>query len=65
MFVGVILIFFGVLFLLDNLGVSDNLVGKYWPLILIVLGIMSILNMLKIRARFNRFRRHWPPNIDR
>ena len=60
----VVLIFFGVLFLLQNLGVSDGLVGRYWPLILIILGIMSLFNMFKLRIRFNRFRRRWPPFIN-
>ena len=59
-----VLIFFGVLFLLQNLGVSDGLVGRYWPLILIILGIMSLFNMFKLRIRFNRFRRRWPPIIN-
>ena len=60
----VVLIFFGVLFLLQNLGVSDGLVGRYWPLILIILGIMSLFNMFKLRIRFNRFRRRRPPFIN-
>ena len=58
-----VLIFFGVLFLLENLGVSDNLVGRYWPVILIILGIASLVNMFRWRIRFNRFKRQWPPDI--
>lgn len=58
-----VLIFFGVLFLLENVGVSDDLVGTYWPLILIILGIAGLVNMYRWRVRFNRFRRRWPPDI--
>ena len=56
-----VLIFFGVLFLLENLGVADGIVGRYWPVILIALGISGLLNMRKMRTRFIRFRRNWPP----
>ena len=58
--VGVTLIFFGVLFLLENLGVSDGLVGKLWPVILIVLGAMSLLNLFRFRSRLRYFRNRWP-----
>ncbi len=64
-FVGLTLTVFGVLFLLENLGVTDGLVGKYWPVILIVLGLTSLFNLARFRARFYRFRRQWPPDIDR
>lgn len=64
----VTLIFFGVLLLLESLGVSDGIVGRYWPLILIILGVMSIINMVRSRVRFRRYRerfgRQWPPGID-
>ena len=63
-FVGVILVFFGVLLLLENLDVSENLVGRYWPVILIILGLASVFNMFRLRSRFNRFRRRWPPDMD-
>ena len=61
---GTILVFFGVLLLLQNLGVSDNLVGRYWPVALIILGLVSVFNISRLRFRFRRFRRRWPPNID-
>jgi hypothetical protein len=62
-FVSAIPIFFGVILLLENLGIADGLVSKYWPLILIVLGIGGIVNVLRIRARF---RGRWPPDtLDR
>lgn len=64
MFVSLVLLFFGVLFLLENIGVSDNLVGKYWPLILIILGLAGLFNMYRFRVRFIRFRRRWPPDIN-
>ena len=56
-----VLIFFGVLFLLENLGIAEGIVGRYWPVILIVLGISGLLNMRRMRTRFTRFRRNWPP----
>ena len=70
MFPSVVLILFGVLFLLENVGVSDNLVGKYWPVILIILGAAGLFNMNRMRVRFNqvrgrfkdRFGGDWPPN---
>ena len=52
--VSVTLIFFGVLLLLESLGVSDGIVGRYWPLILIILGVMSIINMVRFRVRFRQ-----------
>ena len=61
---GLTLTFFGVLFLLENLGVSDGLAGKYWPVILIILGVASVFNIFRYKARFNRFGRDWPPRID-
>ena len=66
--VSVTLIFFGALLLLESLGVSDGIVGRYWPLILIILGVMSIINMVRFRVRFRQYRerfgRQWPPDID-
>ena len=72
-FVNVILIFFGALLLLDNLDVTDNLVGRYWPVILIILGILSLFNMFRLKVKANQFRDRfrdrfggrWPPDIDR
>ena len=61
---GLTLVFFGVLFLLENLGVGGGLVGKYWPVILIVLGLSSLYNMRRFRVKFNRFRHRWPPDLS-
>ena len=61
---GLTLIFFGVLFLLENLGVSDNLVGRYWPVILIILGAISLFNLQRFRVRWRRYRSQRPPYID-
>ena len=63
------MLFFGVLFLLETLGVYDGLVGRYWPVVLIILGIMSAFNMFRMRVTVNRlrdqfrerFRGPWPP----
>jgi uncharacterized membrane protein len=48
-FPGLILVFFGVLLLLENLGVSDGLVGRYWPVSLIILGVASLYNIFRLR----------------
>lgn len=56
-----VLILFGVLFLLENLGVGEGLVGRYWPVILIVVGISGFLNLRRMSGRLVRFRRRWPP----
>ena len=61
---GVTLIFFGVLLLLENLGVSNDLIGNYWPVILIILGLASILNVYRLRVRLRRMGRRWPRDID-
>ena len=58
------IIFFGVLFLLESLGISDNAVGRFWPLIIIFFGLASLINLIRFRARIHRFRRRWPPDID-
>ena len=44
-FVGIVLITFGVLFLLDNLGVANfgDMIHDYWPLILILWGLSILL----------------------
>ena len=71
-FVSLVLVFFGVLFLLENLGVSDGLVGRYWPLILIILGIVTAFNVFRLRTKVNlmrdqfrgRFRGGQPPFFD-
>jgi cell wall-active antibiotic response 4TMS protein YvqF len=46
LFWGVILILVGVLFLLDSLGIDIDIwdiVGKFWPTILIAIGVKNIL----------------------
>lgn len=40
---GVILVVFGVVFLLSNYGYASFNIGKLWPLILIIPGIIMIL----------------------
>ncbi len=72
MFLSLILILFGVLLLLENLGISENLVGRYWPVALIILGVTSLFSVFRLRIRFNqlrdrlrgRFGGRWPPDID-
>ena len=60
---GLTAIFFGVLFLLENLGVRDDLVGDFWPVALIVIGVLSIVNVRRYRIRYGgRPRRGWPPD---
>jgi membrane-bound ClpP family serine protease len=46
---GAILIIIGVLFLLDNLGYSIGGIEKWWPLILVIIGI-RLLFKPKIRG---------------
>src|SRR5436190_19902953 len=45
LFVGVVLITFGVLFLLDNLGVAEmgDVIHDFWPLILILWGLSIVM----------------------
>ena len=50
-FPGLILVFFGVLLLLENTGVSNELVGTYWPVALIILGVAIIYNVYRWLAR--------------
>ena len=50
-FPGLILVFFGVLLLLENTGVSNDLVGTYWPVALIILGVAIIYNVYRWLAR--------------
>src|SRR5437867_10046801 len=49
LFIGFILITFGVLFLLDNLGVADfgEMIHDYWPLILILWGVSLLTRKRK------------------
>lgn len=60
---GLTAIFFGVLFLLQNLGVRDDLVRDFWPVALIIVGVLSLANIYRLRIRYSgRFRRGWPPD---
>jgi predicted membrane protein len=45
LFLGIILIAFGIFFLLDNFGVADfgDLIHDYWPLLIIVWGLSILL----------------------
>ena len=64
-FPGLILVFFGVLLLLENIGIADGLVSTYWPVALIILGVASIYNIYRLRRlRFNRSRVRWMPDIN-
>ena len=56
------LVFFGVLLLLETTGVADELVSRYWPVVLILLGLVSLYNMRRYRVRFKRFRNRFPPD---
>ncbi len=50
LFWGMIILVLGMLFLLKNFGMEINvwhLVGKYWPLILIYIGLKNIYLYLK------------------
>jgi small neutral amino acid transporter SnatA (MarC family) len=45
-FIGLLLIFFGGLFLLRNFGLHINvwhLMGKYWPVIIILIGVKLLI----------------------
>ncbi len=44
---GLILIVIGILFLLDNLGYSIGSIGKWWPVILVLIGIRLIFRSPK------------------
>jgi predicted membrane protein len=52
LFGGLVLITFGTLFLLDNLDVADfgEIIGNYWPLILIFWGASILINPRRQRA---------------
>ena len=45
LFIGIVLITFGVLFLLDNLGIAEmgDVIHNFWPLILILWGLSIVL----------------------
>jgi len=51
LFWGLIILVLGMLFLLKNFGLEINiwhLIGKYWPLILVYIGLKNIYLYLKI-----------------
>lgn len=50
------------LLLLETTGVADELVSRYWPVVLILLGLVSLYNMRRYRVRFKRFRNRFPPD---
>lgn len=51
MALGIILIIIGAIFLLDSLGVIDDVsFGELWPILLIALGVMIV---------YDRLRRAW------
>ena len=53
LFLGILLIAFGLFFLLDNLGVADfgDLLHDYWPLLIIVWGLNILLRYRSSPAR--------------
>ena len=61
---GLVLIFFGVILLLENLGIADGLLNTYWPVILIVLGLATLFNIYRIRSKFRRSRYRGPPRYE-
>lgn len=63
-FPGLILVFFGVLLLLENIGIANGLVKTYWPVSLIIVGVASIFNIYRLRRmRLNRSRIRWMSGI--
>ena len=63
-FPGMILVFFGVLLLLENMGIANGLVKTYWPVSLIIIGVASIFNIYRLRRiRLNRSRIRWMSDI--
>lgn len=44
MFLGLILIFVGVILLLEKLNILDGGIGTYWPVILIAIGISIFIS---------------------
>ena len=62
-FMSLVLVFFGTLLLLETTGVVDNLFSKYWPVILILLGLTSLYKSYRFRAKFKRLGGRWPPDV--
>ena len=46
--ISLIAILFGVLFLLENAGVSEDLVETYWPIALVLLGLSGLFGILRV-----------------
>jgi hypothetical protein len=64
-FWGILLIFLGVLFLLDQMNKLDfgDLVGRYWPVIFILIGISILLsNNFKTSGQSSSSLRRVPPD---
>ena len=61
--ISLIAILFGVLFLLENAGVSKDLVETYWPIALVLLGLSGLFGILRFRWMAGRLRRRWPPDV--
>ncbi|MBI2936535.1 MAG: hypothetical protein HYY31_07015 [Chloroflexi bacterium] len=49
MFAGLVLVFVGVVLLLERLDIISNGFSTYWPVILIVLGLSFLFNRLSRR----------------
>lgn len=62
-FMSLVLVFFGVLLLLETTGVVDDLFSTYWPVILIILGLSSLYKSYRFRAKLKRFGGRWPPDV--
>jgi hypothetical protein len=52
MALGILLVMIGAIFLLESLGVTDIGIRELWPLILIAVGVMILLE--RIRRRYRR-----------
>ena len=65
LFWGVILILFGVLFLLDNFYFLDfgDIMYTYWPLLLVAIGIKILLDHRRQQTETNKFDSQNPVNI--
>ena len=67
MIVGIFLLFFGLLFLLRNLGLimfPISFWGLFWPLVLIIVGLEMLLGNRRIRKYKEYFRSHKWMDID-
>lgn len=46
----VVLILIGIIVLISNLGIMQNAGSKLWPLVLIAIGIVSIINSVDFKS---------------